>query len=169
MQSLSEKDRRIAKMQADIAGVIERHTRGVADCATPVPGLSLFRREAPARPAVCMVEPSIVMVAQGTKRLLVGGEGYVYDAKRFMATSLDLPANSEVLAASVPEPCVGLVLKLDIRLLAELIAQAPEAPPRERSLQTSVGVGAITSTLLGPIARLLALLDEPAAIPCSPR
>ena len=65
----------------------------------------------------------------------------------------------------MPEPCVGLVLKLDIRLLAELIAQAPEAPPRERSLQTGVGVGAITSALLGPIARLLALLDEPAAIP----
>ena len=167
MQISSEKDRRsrIAPMQADIAVVIERHTRGVADCATPIPELSLFRREAPARPAVCMVEPSIVMVAQGTKRLLVGGEGYVYDAERFLVTSLDLPANSEVIAASVPEPCVGLVLKLDIRLLAELIAQAPEAPPRERSLQTSVGVGSITPALLEPIARLLALLDEPAAIP----
>ena len=67
--------------------------------------------------------PAIVMVAQGTKRLLVGGEGYVYDAERFLVTSLDLPANSEVIDASVPEPCVGLVLKLDIRLLAELIAQ----------------------------------------------
>ena len=41
MQSLSEGDRRIAKMQADIAGVIERHTRGVADCATPVVGAVL--------------------------------------------------------------------------------------------------------------------------------
>lgn len=152
-------------MQSDVARVIERHTRGVDDCATPIPELSLFRREAPAPPTVCMVEPSIVMVAQGTKRLLVGGEGYAYDAERFLVTSLDLPANSEVLAASVPEPCVGLVLKLDIRLLAELIAQAPEAPPRERSLQTGVGVGSVTPAMLEPIVRLLALLDEPAAIP----
>ena len=156
---------RIATLQAEIAGLIERHTRGLADCATPVAELGLFRREAPARPAVCMVVPSIVMVARGTKRLLVGGEGYVYDAERFLLTSLDVPANSEVIAASVAKPCVGLVLKLDIRLLAELIAQEPEAPPRERSLQCSVGVGSITAGMLEPIARLLALLDEPTAIP----
>lgn len=167
MQSSSSNDlrRRIAQMQADVAGVIERHTRGVADRETSVPGLILFRREAPARPATCMVEPSIVMVAQGAKRLLVGGERYAYDPERFLVTSLDLPANSEVIEASESAPCVGLVLKLDIRLLAELIAQAPETPPRERSLQTSVGVGSITAAMLEPIARLLALLDEPAAIP----
>jgi len=167
MQSPPEKGRRsrIATLQADLARVIERHTRGLADYSTPIAELGLFRREAPARPVVCMVAPSIVMVAQGTKRLLVGGEGYVYDAGRFLLTSLDLPAYSEVVAASVPKPCVGLVLQLDIRLLAELIAQEAETPPRERSPQVGVGVGAITSAMLEPITRLLALLDEPAAIP----
>jgi AraC-like DNA-binding protein len=167
MQTPSEKDRlsRIEEMQAVIAGVIEQHTRGVADCATPIADLTLFRREAPARPAVCMVEPSIVMVAQGAKRLLVGGEGYAYDAERFLITSLDLPANSEVVAASAPQPCVGLGLKLDIRLLAELIAQDPDPPMRGRSPQSSVGVGSITVALLEPLVRLLRLLDEPAAIP----
>jgi AraC-like DNA-binding protein len=167
MQSPSEKDRRsrIAEMQATMARVIERHTQGVADCATPIPSLALFRREAPARPAVCMVEPSIVMVARGVKRLVVGGEGYAYDIERFLVTSLDLPANSEVIEASAHKPCVGLVLKLDIRLLAELIAQDPEPPRVERSSRSSIGVGVITGALLEPIVRLAALLDEPAAIP----
>ena len=114
VQNSSGKDHRsrIAKLQAEMARVIERHTQGVADCATPIAGLTLFRREAPARPAVCMVEPSLVMVAQGAKRLLVGGEGYAYDAERFLTTSLDLPANSEVIEASTGKPCVGLGLKL---------------------------------------------------------
>lgn len=167
MQTTSEKDRRsrITKMQAEMARVIERHTRGVADLATPIPDLALFRRDAPARPVVCMVEPSIVMVAQGAKRLLVGGEGYAYDAERFLITSLDLPANSEVIDASAPKPCVGLVLKLDIRLLAELIAQDLEPPKLERSPRSGIGVGVITGAFLEPIVRLLALLDEPAAIP----
>jgi AraC-like DNA-binding protein len=167
MQSPSHKVRRshIATMQAEMARVIERHTQGVADCATSILDLNLFRREAPARPIVCMVEPSIVMVAQGTKRLLVGGEGYAYDAERFLITSLDLPANSEVVDASASKPCVGLVLKLDIRLLAELIAHDPEPPRPERSPRSGVGVGVITGALLEPIVRLLVLLDEPAAIP----
>jgi AraC-like DNA-binding protein len=167
MHNSSEKDRRsrIAAMQADIARIIERHTQGVADCGTPIPGLTLFRREAPARPAVCMVEPSIVMVAQGAKRLLVGGEGYGYDAERFLTTSLDLPANSEVIEASASKPCFGLGLKLDVRLLAELIAQNPEVPRPDRSPQSSVGVGEITVGLLEPLLRLVHLLDEPEAIP----
>ncbi len=166
MQSSSEKYRNhIAKMQAEMARVIDRHTQDVANCATPIPALTLFRRESPARPVVCFVEPSIVMVAQGAKRLLVGGEGYAYDAERFLTTSVDLPANSEVIEASKDKPCVGLGLRLDIRLLAELIAQDGQAPSPPRSPQTSVGVGALTETLLEPIGRLLALLDEPTAIP----
>ncbi|WP_128002721.1 AraC family transcriptional regulator [Piscinibacter defluvii] len=169
MQISSEKHRRsrIAKMQAEVARVIDRHTQGMADCATPIPALTLFRREAPARPVVCMIEPSIVMVAQGAKRLLVGGEGYAYDAERFLTTSVDLPANSEVIEASTGKPCVGLGLRLDIRLLAELIAQDGDAlssPRSPRSPRTSVGVGSITEALLDPFVRLLALLDEPAAI-----
>ena len=167
MPKTSEKDPRahIARMQAELARLIDRHTAGVADRETPIPNLTLFRREAPARPAVCMVEPSIVMVAQGAKRLLVGGEGHAYDAERFLVTSLDLPANSEVIEASARQPCVGLGLKLDVRLLAELIAQDGQAPGPPRSPQASVGVGSLTVALLEPIVRLLALLDEPAAIP----
>jgi AraC-like DNA-binding protein len=154
----------IASLQAELAAIIERHTVGEADCATSIPNLALFRREAPARPAVCLVEPSVVLVARGAKRLLVGGEPYPYGTERFLMTSLDLPANSEVIQASADEPCVGLVLKLDIRLLAELIAQGTLAPARERSAYQRVGVGRITPTMLEPVVRLVRLLDEAAAI-----
>lgn len=167
MQRPPENDRRAhtVRLQAQLARIVASHTAGVADRATPIAGLTLFRREAPARPAVCMIEPSIVMVAQGAKRLLVGGEGYAYDAKRFLVTSLDLPANSEVIEASARKPCVGLGLKLDTRLLAELIAQDERSPSPPRSPQASVGVGSLGPELLEPIVRLAALLDEPAAIP----
>lgn len=167
MQRSSEKDRRsrIAAMQADLADVIERHVQGRADCSTALASLTLFRRDAPARPAICMVQPSIVMVAQGAKRLLVGGEGHAYDAERFLVTSLDMPANSEVIEASADKPCLGLGLRLDIRLLAELIAQDGQAPSPAKSRQSSVGVGTLTEALLEPLGRLLALLDEPAAMP----
>ena len=47
------------------------------DFAMPIPGLGLYRREHPSTPVVCMVEPCIVLVAQGEKQLWVGGEGYL--------------------------------------------------------------------------------------------
>lgn len=135
------------------------------DCPMPIPGLGFYRREQPAPPVVCMVEPSIVLVAQGEKQLWVGGEGYPYDTSRFLMTSLDIPANSEVLVASPARPCLGLTFKLDLRMLAELIAQSDLPPTRERATMKGVGIGTVTTGMLASFARLVSLLDEPEAIP----
>ncbi|OEC37912.1 AraC family transcriptional regulator [Pseudomonas sp. AP42] len=144
---------------------IGSRTPSPGDYAMPIPGLGFYRREQPAAPVVCMVEPCIVLVAQGEKQLWVGGEGYPYDTSRFLVTSLDIPANSEVLAASPEQPCLGLTFKLDLRMLTELIAQGGLPPVRERAVMKGVGIGTVTDGMLAAFARLVALLDEPEAIP----
>ena len=110
--------------------VIETRLSRTGDYETPIANLTLFRRDSIAPPAVCMVERCIVLVAQGVKHLWVGGEAYQYDTSRFLVTSLDLPANSEVVEAAPGSPCVGLTLKLDLRVLAELIAHSSLPPVR---------------------------------------
>ncbi len=134
------------------------------DFNTAISGLGLFRREHPTPPSVCMVEPSIILVAQGEKQLWVGGQGYPYDTTHFLVTSLDLPANSEVLAASPEKPCLGLTFKLDLRMLAEL-AQSDPPNTNQRLVGKGVGIGSVTAVMLASFERLLALLDEPDAIP----
>ncbi|MFB3301946.1 AraC family transcriptional regulator N-terminal domain-containing protein [Pseudomonas sp. AMR01] len=154
--------------QTPLAALIQAIGSRIAtpgDYPMPIPGLGFYRRDKPATPVVCMVEPCIVLVAQGEKRMWVGGEGYPYDASRFLVTSLDIPANSEVLLASAQQPCLGLTFKLDLRILAELIAQSEMPPKRERELLKGVGIGTVTEGMLASFARLVALLDEPEAIP----
>ena len=151
--------------QEALARIIGARISQPGDYATLIPGLGFFRREHPSPPVVCMVEPSIILVARGEKRLWVGGEGYTYDTSRFLITSLNLPANSEVLAASPQQPCLGLTLKLDLRMLAELSAQGGLPPSRDKASGSSVGIGCATPALLASFERLLALLDEPEAIP----
>lgn len=156
---------RTQALQAQLADAIERRTRGLSDCGTDIASLTLFRREAPAEPSVCLVEPSIVLVARGIKRLIVGGEGHVYSTRHFLLTSLDIPANSEVIEASVDQPCVGLSFKLDLRVLTELIGQTALTPNPAPTPAGSVGIGAVEPPLLEPFVRLIALLDEPSARP----
>lgn len=151
--------------QEALAQVIGSRVLKPGDYVTSIAGLGFFRREHPTPPVVCIVEPSIIIVAQGEKQLWVGGEGYPYDTTRFLVTSLDLPANSEVLAASPEQPCLGLTFKLDLRMLAELITQGDLPPTRERSVTKGVGIGSMTAAMLASFERLLALLDEPEAIP----
>ncbi|TWC15677.1 AraC-type transcriptional regulator [Pseudomonas sp. SJZ085] len=83
---------RRTSLQETLADNIGARAQRTGDYATSIAGLSLFRRDAPAPPAICMIEPSIVLVTQGAKQLWLGGEAYGYDASRFLITSLDLPA-----------------------------------------------------------------------------
>jgi len=154
----------LGAMHEGLADVIGRWTVGKEDCSTSIPNLTFFRREAPTEPCACLVEPSIVLVVQGAKQLLIGDHAYAYDTERFLITSLDLPASSQVLEASPDKPCLGLVLRLDLRVMAELIAQSGLPPPHERATEGSAALGTITPALLEPFSRLLALLDEPDAI-----
>ncbi|SCW43070.1 AraC-type transcriptional regulator N-terminus [Pseudomonas sp. NFACC52] len=110
-------------VQETLTAIISAWTPHPGDFETPIPGVVFFRRETPAPPVICMIEPSIVLVAQGEKQVWIGGESYGYDTGRFLMTSLDIPANSEVLQASPEQPCLGLVLRLDLRMVADLVAQ----------------------------------------------
>lgn len=154
----------LGAMHEGLVDVIGRWTVGKEDCSTAIPNLALFRREAPTQPCACLVEPSIVFVVQGAKQLLIGERAYAYDTERFVVNSLDLPASSQVLEASPDKPCLGLVLRLDLRIMAELIAQGGLPPPRDRAVEGGTALGTITPALLEPFSRLLALLDEPGAI-----
>ncbi|GAB7531338.1 AraC family transcriptional regulator [Pseudomonas sp. 3A(2025)] len=150
--------------QAILARLINRHISQPGDYPTAIAELGLYRRDQPSPPVICMVPPSIVLVAQGAKRMWAGGEGFPYDTSSFLMTSLDLPANSEVIQASPEQPCLGLTLKLDVRMLAELIAQGCLPPTRDKPGGKSVGIGEATPAMLAPVIRLLQLLDEPDAI-----
>jgi AraC-like DNA-binding protein len=145
--------------------IIETRLSRTGDYETPITNLTFFRRDLVAPPAVCMVEPCIVLVAQGVKHLWVGGEPYRYDTGHFLVTSLDLPANSEVVEAGPRTPCVGLTFKLDLRVLAELIAHGSLPPAHGKSVGTGVGIGTVTPDLLSPLSRLVELLDDLEAIP----
>lgn len=152
-------------MYEKLARIIEQRTEGNEDRPTPIPNLLFFRREQPMPPAICLIEPSIVLVVQGEKKMWVGEEGYPYDNERFLITSLDIPANSEVVRASPKKPCLGLVLKLDLQTLAELISQGNLPPPVERPDESGIGLGTVTPQIIEPFGRLLELLDEPDSIP----
>ncbi|WP_078085776.1 AraC family transcriptional regulator [Microbulbifer mangrovi] len=158
-----ESGKEIGTLHKSLAGVISRWVTKESDYSTPIPNLNFFRREAPSQPDFCLIEPSVVLVVQGEKKIAIGGEEYPYDSSHFLVTSLDLPATSQVISASADKPCLGFALKLDLRILAELVAQGNVPPPRERT-GGSIGLGSVSVDILEPFNRLLKLMDEPESI-----
>lgn len=147
-----------------LAEAIAQWTEGAEDYQSPIANLYLYRRNEPTPPNVCLVEPSIVMVAQGAKQLVIGEQCYRYDAQRFMVTALNLPGSSQVLEATPEQPCLGLVYKLDLRTITELSTHSRLPLAADVSSQGVAAIGSLTPALADPFRRLIALLDEPESL-----
>ncbi|MHB1757608.1 MAG: AraC family transcriptional regulator [Leptospirillum sp.] len=57
---------------------IARWTGSNESQTTAISGLTLFRRESPTGPINGLYEPSLCLVAQGSKRVLLGEDTYLY-------------------------------------------------------------------------------------------
>lgn len=132
---------------------------------TPVPGLALFRREEPTEPISGMYEPSICLVAQGAKRVLLGDDTYVYDAHHYLITSVHLPTVVQIIEASREKPYLGLRLTLDLREVSQLMADSNLPPPRTQQSSRGMATGEVTLPLLAVFQRLIDLLGEQQDIP----
>ena len=131
---------------------------------TDIPGLMLVRRTAPTAPCSMTYEPSVTVIAQGRKRVDLGRTTFIYDASRFLLTSVDLPVVSRVIEASEEVPCLALSLKLEMPVVRELLSRDEiqvEAPPDSPAMAT----GETTVEFLGACCRLVDLLNTPRDTP----
>jgi len=144
---------------------IARYTEGGELHTTAISGLSLFKREQPTEPISGMYEPSICMVTQGAKRVLLGDETYVYDAQHYLITSVNLPTIVQITEASKEKPYLGLKLKLDLREVSQMMVDSNLPAPREQQSSRGIATGEVTLQLLTAMQRLVDLLAAPEDIP----
>lgn len=157
--------RRFESARASLAERIARWTAGVEQCDTVNPHLTLHRHEAPTEAISCMARPSIALTVQGAKRALLGGQAFDYHPGRYLITSMDLPVVLRAVEASPEVPYLSVVLQLDARVIAELVAETGMPPPsRARAVTRGIVLGETTVPLLRAFDRLVELLDEPASV-----
>ena len=140
---------------------ISRLTARTPRLETDVPGLTLVKYEAPTQPASCMYEPTICLVVQGAKRVMLGDEEYVYDANHYLISSVGLPVVANVVEASPEIPLLGMVLKLDMRMLTQMLVDSNLPVARAARSGRGMRVSEVSMPLLNAFQRLLDLHDQP--------
>lgn len=128
--------------------------------ATVLDGLTLYRHDAPTEAKPCFYEPALTIVAQGAKAVMLGGKRYIYDQAHCLLTSVDLPVASQVFKACGTMPYLALSLRLDMRLVGEMVAQMPALAPTAVA-DPALNIGKVTAPLLDAAVRLIRLLSTP--------
>lgn len=132
--------------------------------STPVRHLFLIRAEQPHQPMPTVYGPSLCVIAQGRKRVLLGAEEYIYHPLRYLVASVDLPVVGEVIAASAEQPYLCVMLELDLKEAASMLLESELQPNHSapaRGMYTSVA----TVDFLDALLRLVRLLRTPEDIP----
>ncbi len=111
----------------------------------------------------------LAVVAQGTKRLSVGGTVHDYGAGQFLVASVDLPVTGHFTDATPTHPALGFGLELRPEVIAELMLNPAAAEfhraPRGESTPPAVAVGHASDRLIDASVRMMRLLDYPRDIP----
>jgi AraC-like DNA-binding protein len=148
----------------EIVTLIERVVGNLnGSMETAIPGLHLYRVDRPSS-RHSLQKPIFAMIAQGSKRLLVGDEVYKYDPMHYLVSSVDLPVHGKIMCHT-DKPYVGLRLDLDVAEIGRLICDEQLPPIDNAESSRGLYVGKVGSTLLDAVLRLLRLLDTPQDIP----
>jgi len=130
-----------------------------------VPGLMLVRYEAPTDPMSAIYEPCVCLVAQGAKKVRLGDEEFVYDENNLLISSVGLPVIANVIRATKEEPLLSLVLKFDLRMLAQLMVDSNLPASLNKQSGRGMAVCEVSKSVLDGFLRLVSLADTPDDIP----
>jgi AraC-like DNA-binding protein len=121
----------------------------------------LYRRTAPTVPNPSTYEPSLLVIAQGRIRVELGKASYVFGQSRFLLTSLELPAVSQVITASEEAPYLAFFLKLDMSTVRDILNTEEVHIPEATSGACGMATGETTVELVNSCSRMMDLVDAP--------
>jgi len=156
---------RLSQLLAGLAVKISNSLGDSGERATEVPGLMLYRCAAPTVPSPCTYEPSLLVIAQGRKRVNLGKTSYVFGQSRFLLTSLELPVVSQVITASEEAPYLAFFLKLDMSVVRDILNTEEVPVPEATSGARGMAIGVTTAELVNSCCRMMDLLDAPQDMP----
>lgn len=137
---------------------------GMHDCA--LPGVTLIRSSTPTMPMPAVYEPSICVMAQGSKQVLAGEQILNYDSARYLIAAVDVPAVGAVTEATVERPYLCVYYRFNRPELTKLALKV-DAAARQDGISGPVrglAVHDTTPQLVDAFTRLVELLDTPADI-----
>ena len=142
-----------------LADVLEAQTAQSGIFMTPVPGVALMRADAPLPRSPFLYRPSIMVVAQGRKRVWLGDESFDYDADNYLVLAVPMPMDCETMPLD-DKPLLALVIAVDPVLVGELLLEIGDHP-RSPGRPSVVGSTALTVDVMDAATRLAAVLETP--------
>ncbi|MEH7350129.1 AraC family transcriptional regulator [Gottfriedia acidiceleris] len=154
----------IYKFQAELIQLIENHTGLDGSYTTAIPSLFFSRYSNVTGPNYGVYKPSLCIIVQGKKEVVLAQEHYVYSPTDYLIASVNLPITGIVTEASIENPYLALKLEFTPNQILEVLKDS-EFPLHKDNTKRGMYVSRIELSLLDAVTRLTHLLNTPKDIP----
>ena len=131
---------------------------------TAIPQLELMRESILS--GMCgVVKPTLAIMVQGKKEVLLKEETYQYGTAQYLVVSVNLPLRAFIVEATPDKPYLGFKLNLDPAQLCDILNQIQGSTGKPQNSTRGLFVSDADALLIDCAIRLTKLLDIPQDIP----
>jgi AraC-like DNA-binding protein len=155
----------IYEQQIELSKFIERHIGREGTHATTIPSLFFSCYSSSTGPNYGVYNPSLCIVVQGMKEVLLARERFIYGPADYLIASVHLPIIGQVTEASSEIPYLALKLEFTPSQILEVLRDSQIGVGQKQNPKRGMYVSRIELSLLDAVTRLTRLLDNPKDIP----
>ncbi|PLR67028.1 MULTISPECIES: AraC family transcriptional regulator [Bacillaceae] len=147
--------------RVELAKIIEGHTGRDGSQMTAIPSLFFSRYSNDTGPNYGIHKPSLCIVVQGMKEVLLSQELFRYGPADYLVASVNLPITGQVTEASSEVPYLALKLEFTPSEIFEVLREFQMGVDKKENAKRGMYVSKIEPSLLDAVTRLARLLDTP--------
>ncbi|ANY66630.1 AraC family transcriptional regulator [Paenibacillus sp. BIHB 4019] len=156
-------DGEIIRQQKELAYVIDHYSEGTH--STAITSLKFIRSNGESQPVYSIYNPSLCIVAQGSKLIMLGQESYQYNPASYLVASVHLPITGQIIQASPQHPYLSLQLDFNTEQIVDMLKEFHFEWNHKEGSSRGLMVSKTSPSLLDAVLRLVRLLDTPQDIP----
>ncbi|WP_028540039.1 MULTISPECIES: AraC family transcriptional regulator [Paenibacillus] len=149
------------RQRAELAEMIEKHTGQDGTQATAIPSLLFSRYSSHIGPMYGVHKPSLCIVVQGAKEVMLSQERFLYGPADYLIASVKLPITGQVTEASPKVPYLALKIEFTVHEILEALHDFQLGVEKKENARRGMYVSKIEPSLLDAVTRLARLLDHP--------
>ncbi len=146
--------------QNKMTGLLERLVPEEGVIKDIINSVDLFRitSSSPRNPQ--KYEPSIIILAQGNKRIFVGDEVFSYDPMNYLVLSVPLPLECET-NAEPDKPLLGVRIEVDAATIGEMLLKMDDTQEHTTAIPKAVYSAPLDDKISDAVIRLLEAVSSP--------
>lgn len=158
---LKNGNHKFEQSRAELASLITSHAIVEGKQHTVLPNLQLLRTTSVSEYLHSIYEPSLIVIAQGSKVVTLGDESYQYDSNSYLVSSVHLPIVGRIVEATPQKPYLCVQINFTIDQVMDVIKETDQAWEGKTDFGRGLVINKTNDLLMDAVVRFVRLLDSP--------